>query len=356
MYPLRTHLGGLGLALLIAASFLSQACTVSDSAVYAAKDDSADADVLAVVDGTEITEEEVAGAAAGELLRVNRERHEILEKSLDGLIRTRLLELEAEARGMSIEELMAEAVESKVEPPSQEAIDAFYEARKGQIRQPKEAVEERIGQFLTQEQQQTVLAEFIAELKTKYGFESYLEPLRVAVEDAGFPSRGPENAPVTIIEFSDFECPYCSRVVPTLEQIVEAYGDRVRLVFRQFPLNNIHPNAQKAAEASLCANDQGKFWEMHDLMFKEQKSLELEQLKEKAARLELDVEAFNECLDSSKYAEAVMNDQESGSQIGVSGTPALFINGRFLSGAQPYEQLAAVIDEELAKWEPKTDS
>ena len=356
MYPLRTHPGGLGLALLIAVTFFSQACTVSDSAVYAAKDDSAEADVLAVVGGTEITEEEVAGAAAGELLRVNRERHEILENSLDGLIRTRLLELEAEARGMSIEELMAEAVESKVEPPSQEAIDAFYEARKGQIRQPKEAVEERIGQFLTQQQQQTVLAEFIAELKTKYGFESYLEPLRVAVEDAGFPSRGPESAPVTIVEFSDFECPYCSRVVPTLEQIVETYGDRVRLVFRQFPLNNIHPNAQKAAEASLCADDQGKFWEMHDLMFKEQKSLELEQLKEKAARLELDVEAFNECLDSSKYAEAVMKDQESGSQIGVSGTPALFINGRFLSGAQPYEQLAAVIDEELAKWEPKTDS
>ena len=176
------------------------------------------------------------------------------------------------------------------------------------------------------------------------------------VEDAGFPSRGPENAPVTIVEFSDFECPYCSRVVPTLEQIIETYGDRVRLVFRQFPLNNIHPNAQKAAEASLCANDQGKFWEMHDLMFKEQKSLELEQLKEKAARLELDVEAFNGCLDSSKYADVVMSDQESASQIGVSGTPALFINGRFLSGAQPYEQLSAVIDEELAKTEPKTDS
>jgi protein-disulfide isomerase len=356
MYLLRNHLGGSAVALLLAVAFLSQACTVSDSAVYAAKDDQADPSVMAVVGGSSITEDEVAGSVAGELLRVNRERYEILEKGLDSLITTRLLELEAEAKEMSVDELMAEAVESKVEAPSQEAIDAFYEARKGQMRQPKEAVEERIGQFLTQQQQQTALAEFISELKDKYGFESYLEPLRVPVESAGYPGRGPEGAAVTIVEFSDFECPYCSRVVPTIEQILENYGDQVRVVFRQFPLNNIHPNAQKAAEASLCANDQGKFWEMHDLMFKEQRSLELEQLKEKAARLELDVEAFNECLDSSQHADAVMSDLEAASQIGVTGTPALFINGRFLSGAQPYEQLASIIDEELGKREPKTDS
>ena len=356
MYIVRNHLGRVALAILIAAAVSSLACTFSDSAVYAAKDDQADPKVMAVVGGSEITEEEVAGSVAGELLRVNRERQEILERGLDDLITSRLLELEAEAKGISVDELVAEAVDSKIDPPSQEEIDAFYEARKGQIRQPKEAVEERIGQFLVQQQQQTALAEFIAELKDKYGFESYLEPLRVPVEATGFPSRGPEDAPVTIVEFSDFECPYCSRVVPTLEQVVETYGDRVRLVFRQFPLNNIHPNAQKAAEASLCANDQGKFWEMHDLMFKEQRSLDLEQLKEKAARLELDVEAFNECVDSSRHADAIMADLEAGGQIGVSGTPALFINGRFLSGAQPFEQLAAVIDEELAQQEPKTDS
>ena len=352
----RIQMRGLALALLLVACFFSQACTVSDSAVYADKGQQGDVGVMAVVGGSEITEEEVVESVAGELLRVNRERYEILERGLESLVGTRLLELEAEAKGISVDELQAEAVESKVEPPSQEQIDAFYEARKGQIRQPKEAVEERITQFLTQQQQQTALTELIAELKVKYGFESHLEPLRIPVEVAGFPARGPENAPVTIVEFSDFECPYCSRVIPTLEQVVETYGDQVRLVFRQFPLNNIHSNAQKAAEASLCANDQGKFWEMHDLMFKEQRSLEQEQLKEKAARLELDVEAFNECLDSSKYAEAVMNDLEAGGQVGVSGTPALFINGRFLSGAQPYEALATVIDAELAMRESKSDS
>ncbi len=356
MVQIRTHRGGLFIGLLLTVFFLSQACTVSDSAVYADKGETTDSDVLAVVGGNEITAEEVAESVAGEILRVDRERHEILEKGLDSLVTTRLLELAAEARGISVEELLTAAVGSKVKTPTQEEIDAFYESRKGQIRQPKEAVEERIGQFLTQQQRQTARAELITELQVKYGFESYLEPLRIPVEDAGFPSRGPENAPVTIVEFSDFECPYCSRVIPALEQVLDTYGDQVRLVFRQFPLNNIHPNAQKAAEASLCANDQGKFWEMHDLMFKEQRSLELEQLKEKAARLELDVEAFNECVDSSKYAEAVMSDQEAASRVGVSGTPALFINGRFLSGAQPYEQLAILIDAELASREPKTDS
>jgi len=110
----------------------------------------------------------------------------------------------------------------------------------------------------------------------------------------------------------------------------------------------MHPNAQKAAEASLCADEQGKFWQMHDALFKEQRSLAVEQLKEKAARLELDTVAFNECLDTSRHADAVIADFQAGSDLGVSGTPALFINGRFLSGAQPYEALAKVIDEELA--------
>jgi protein-disulfide isomerase len=356
MHQLRTHPAGLAAGLMILAACLSQACTVSDSAVYAEKGQQAESSVLAVVGGTEITEEEVAEAVAGELLRIDRERQEILERGLDSLATARLLELEAEAKGVSVDELLAEVVGSRVSPPSQEEVDAFYEERKAQIRQPKEAVEDRIVEFLTQQRRQSAEAEYIAGLKSRYGFESYLEPLRIPLEVEGFPTRGPVDAPVTIVEFSDFECPYCARVIPTLEQILETYGDRVRLVFRQFPLNNIHPNAQKAAEASLCANDQGKFWELHDLMFKEQRSLELEQLKEKAARLELDVETFNACLDSSKYAEAVMSDQESGSRVGVSGTPALFINGRFLSGAQPFEQLAAVIDEELASQEPKTGS
>jgi protein-disulfide isomerase len=172
-----------------------------------------------------------------------------------------------------------------------------------------------------------------------------LEPPRAEVAATG-PSKGPANAPITIVEFSDFECPFCSRVVPTLEEVQEKYGDKVRLVFRQYPLP-IHPSAPKAAEAALCAADQGKFWEMHDIMFAQQKELGVEQLKAKASQIGLDTEKFNQCLDSGAQAAAVQADMEAGARAGVNGTPAMFINGISVSGAVPYEQLAKVIDEEL---------
>ena len=171
----------------------------------------------------------------------------------------------------------------------------------------------------------------------------------VKVNTKGAPSWGPKDAKVTIVEFSDFQCPYCSRVVPTLKQVVEAYDGQVRLVFRQFPLRSIHPQAQKAAEASLCAADQGKFWEMHDAMFADQRQLTDDSLKAKAQALGMDAEGFNQCLDSGQYAAAVQADLDAGQAVGVSGTPAMFINGRFASGALPYDQLAAMVEQELAR-------
>ncbi len=187
----------------------------------------------------------------------------------------------------------------------------------------------------------------MGKLKVDAEIAYFLEPPRADVAATG-PSKGPDDAPVTIVEFSDFECPFCSRVNPTLDQVREEYGDQVRIVFRQFPLR-IHPNAPKAAEASLCAHDQGKFWEMHDLMFEEQKQLAVADLKAKAARLELDTEQFDQCLDSGKYQGQVQADMQEGARAGVSGTPAMFVNGRLVSGAVPFQQIADVIDMELAR-------
>jgi protein-disulfide isomerase len=165
----------------------------------------------------------------------------------------------------------------------------------------------------------------------------------------GHPSRGPKEAPVTIVEFSDFECPYCGGLYPTLKQIEENYKDKIRIVYRQFPLNNIHPNAQKAAEASLCANEQGKFWQFHDAMFLDQKNLSVDALKAKAATLAMNTQTFSSCLDSGKHAAAIQESLSEGSKAGVDGTPALFINGRFLGGNQPYEEIAKIIDDELLR-------
>ena len=154
---------------------------------------------------------------------------------------------------------------------------------------------------------------------------------------------------MTIVEFSDFQCPFCKQVVPTLAQITQKYGDQVRLVFRQFPLSSIHPFAEKAAEAALCANEQGKFWEMHDAMFGDQSKLEVSALKVTAGNLGVDKAKFDECLDSGRFAQRIKDDETAGSLVGVSGTPAIFINGRSFSGAQPYDALASAIDEEIAK-------
>jgi len=172
-----------------------------------------------------------------------------------------------------------------------------------------------------------------------------MEPLRTEVAAVG-PAKGPATAPVTIVEFSDFQCPFCARLIPTLDQVTSKYGDKVRLVFRQFPLA-MHAEAQKAAEASLCANDQGKFWEFHDAMFKNQQALAVDQLKAKAVEMGMNAEQFNSCLDGSKHAAQVKKDFEEGSKAGVSGTPAMFVNGRFISGAVPFPEIAKVIDDEL---------
>jgi len=326
---------------------MTTACSVPEAAVYADRgQEDSSAEVLAVAGGIEVTEAEVSELMAAELRQVEQQRYDLLKQGVEQLVAERLLELEAKQRDMTLEELIAEEVEAKVAEPTDQDVDAFYEERQARIRQPKEEVAGQIRDFLLSQRLGQVNAELVAELKKEHGYELLLAPIRVAVAADGFPAKGPADAPVTIVEFSDFECPYCARVNPALEQVMTKFGDQVRLVFRQFPLN-IHANAQKAAEASLCANDQGKFWEMHDAMFKEQRSLGVEQLKEKAARLDMDPAAFNECLDSSRHAEAVIADLQTGSELGVSGTPAFFVNGRFMSGAQPYDAIAKVVEEEL---------
>ena len=175
-------------------------------------------------------------------------------------------------------------------------------------------------------------------------------PLVGAVSVDDDPARGPENALVTIIEFSDFQCPFCKSFFDQTQPIVFAtYGDRVRYVFRDFPIASLHPQAPKAAEAAQCAFDQGKFWEYHDVLFRNPGLLDVASLKTHATTLGLNGSTFNVCLDSGKYTQEVQKDFDDGRAYGVTGTPTFFINGRKLVGAQPYSAIQQVIEEELAK-------
>jgi len=162
------------------------------------------------------------------------------------------------------------------------------------------------------------------------------------------PSFGPKHAKVTIVEWSDFECPFCGRVVPTLAKIKETYGKDVRVVFRHQPLP-FHPNAKPAAEAAMAAHEQGKFWEFHDKLFSNQKSLDRATFEKYAQELKLDMNKFKAALDSGKYRALIDADSAAGSAVGANGTPTFFVNGRTLVGAQPFEAFKAAIDEELAK-------
>src|SRR5262249_6614274 len=156
------------------------------------------------------------------------------------------------------------------------------------------------------------------------------------------------NAPVTIVEFSDFLCPFCRRAQPTLSAIEKRYGDKVRFAFRDYPLEQLHPGATRAAEAARCATDQGKFWPYHDRLF-QKATASPDDLKTYAGEVGLDVAKFNECFASGKHAAAVQKDMHEGSRLGIGGTPAFFINGRMVSGAQPLEAFAQIIDDELAR-------
>jgi protein-disulfide isomerase len=191
-------------------------------------------------------------------------------------------------------------------------------------------------------------------------------PTQGTLEDDD-PFLGPENAKVTVVEFSDFECPYCAAAAGTHEELINRFKSqdptweaavpklrelaeegKIKYVFRDFPLTSIHQYAQKAAEGAECADEQGKFWEYHDRLFETAK-LDLASLKQHAADLGLDTTKFNECLDSGKYASEVAKDLQDGQAVGVRGTPAYFINGRLVSGAQSFSVFNQAIQEELNK-------
>jgi protein-disulfide isomerase len=171
---------------------------------------------------------------------------------------------------------------------------------------------------------------------------------KVDVSPGDAPIKGPKNAPVTIVAFSDFQCPFCSRVLPTIKQVEDTYKGKVRLAFRNLPLP-FHPNAEIAAQAGLAAHEQGKFWEMHDKMFANQQALERASLEKYAEELHLNMAKFRAALDSGKYKEKIQKDVADGNKIGATGTPTFFVNGIKVEGAVPFDNFKTVIDAELAK-------
>ena len=305
-------------------------------------------DVLAKIDGEPITDAEVSERVKNNLSRVESQIFDIKNEGLQDLIQEKLLAKEAEKRKMSVDELLKVEVEDKVEAPSEQELESFYSVAKQRFNNaPLEQVKDQLVQQIKGSKKNSLYSKFLAQLKEGSKVEVLMERPRIQVSVDDDPAQGPEAAPITMIEFSDFQCPFCKRTRPTIAQIMDTYKGKVRYVFRDFPLS-FHKNAQKDAESAECAGEQGKYWEYNTLLWDKQGSQEVDQLKQYAKEMGLNAGKFNECLDSGKFAKEIEKDAADGAAAGVSGTPAYFINGIFISGAQPFEKFQEVIDSELA--------
>jgi len=306
-------------------------------------------DTAAVVAGTAISTKQVDEKLGGRLIQLRTQEYRLRKGVLDELVTAALLDKEAAARRITTAELVASEIDAKAKPVTQEEAVAVLDSARDRMGMMSEA--EAIKSITSGMQRQRVAqrrAEFAATLMAKHGVQFLLEPPRVKLVPPPGPSIGPADAVVTIVEFSDFQCPYCGRGAKTVKEVVDKYKGKVRLVFQDFPLP-IHADAPKAAEAAACAGDQGKFWEMHDEMFQKQDRLKVVDLKRYAVGLGLDAQAFNTCLDSGQHAADWKRTKALGEYYGVSGTPGFFINGVPISGAAPLQEFTLIIDDELGR-------
>ncbi len=340
---------GLALAALAVTSFTALAAAEPPPGAPSARP-AAEAQPVAIVAGAAIDGAELDELIRPQLSDLRAQEQQLRLKAIEVLIARALLRKEAAVRGISEQALDKAEVEDKVTVSEADA-KAFYDANKsrfGSTPEPDAIKQTMLG--LGQQRRGERRAAFTRELRAKYGAKVLLEPYRASIELGDAPIRGNANAPVTVLEFSDFQCPYCVRARETVNRVRATYGDRVRWAFRHFPLD-FHAQAQKAGEAAACAGEQGKFWEMHDQLWAANGKLDVPELKKAAAAVGVETARFDECLDSGRQAEVVAQDLGSGAGWGVSGTPAFFVNGRPLVGAQPFEAFQQVIDDELQRVE-----
>ena len=282
------------------------------------------------------------------MIEIDNERYEALKDGLDELISEELMKQEAAARKITPEALMKAEVIEKVTAPTDEQIKKVYEENKEAMQNaPLDSVKTKIVDYLKSQGGAARQQAFVDELKKKYPTKVSLKAPVIDVGTGGRPVLGPATAPITIIEFSDYECPFCKRAEPAMEQVLSTYKDKVKFVYRHYPLP-FHQQARPASEAALCANAQGKFWEYHKKVMASA-SLTEDTLKQIGKDVGVDAAKFDTCLKNKEFTKDIDKDLEDGQAVGVNGTPAFFINGRMLSGAQPFEKFKETIDAALAE-------
>ena len=301
--------------------------------------------VIAEIDGKKLTLGEFEGKRAERLFQAQNAYYQAERKVLDEFIGQSLLEQQAQRENVSVAELLDRHVKSKLPPdPPEEALRVYYEGL--DVNQPFEAVRDQIIAHLRQRRFEKAKAAYIQSLRDQAKVVITLPPPKADVALNHTPIRGVPNAPVMVVEFADYECPYCQQAYPALKKLEEEYKGKIALAYKDTPIPG-HAHAEKASEAANCAGVQGKYWEYHDLLFAS-KQYDIPDLKQHARQLNLDGAAFDKCLDSGEQAGAIKAQLAEFAKFGLEGTPSFFINGRFLSGAVDYATLRTVVEQELA--------
>ncbi len=305
-------------------------------------------DPVATVAGQPITESDLEAALGPQqLMKLRNQEYELKSRTLESVIRLKLVEAEAKKRGIPAEKLIEQDVHSKVADPTDAEVEAYFlgQAQAGaRFDDVKEQLRANLKRLMLQKARQA----YADSLRGKFEVAVLLRPPSVDVAYDPARVKGDPKAPVTIVEFSDFQCPYCKKTQPTLNDLLTKYNGRVKLAYRDFPLREIHPRAQAAAEGARCAGEQGKFWEFHDALFADQSKLDEADLAAQARAVGLDEKSFQSCLASGRFKSNVEADMQEGNKVGVAGTPAFFVNGVFLNGAQPQAEFEKIIDSQLA--------
>ncbi|OGR01171.1 MAG: hypothetical protein A2284_08165 [Deltaproteobacteria bacterium RIFOXYA12_FULL_61_11] len=316
------------------------------------------ADVLAVIDGDTITEQDLVRSinTDADLYQRFYQIYQIKKDILEQIIDERVITQEAKKEGKDREQFLNDRLKDKITVADEE-VEGFYQNVKDNptLKGTEEEKKQKVREYLSERKRVTLERKEVEDLKALHKIELRLAPppypeVQVSIE--GDPVLGPADAPITIIEFSDFECPFCRRMASILKKVLEQYPGKIKLVFKDLPLTKIHPASEQAALASHCAEDQNKYWEYSDQLFESNGALETADLVKYATTLQLDVAAFSACLEQKKHLAAIEADRAEADRAGINATPTIIINNKLITGSKSLSGFKEIIDAELAKLAP----
>lgn len=333
-----------------ALALLFGACCTLSPAQSRAGAPPVDDTVLAEVDGVKLTLSDYEQKHPTGLFAARNAFYDAHRNVAQQYIDEYLLERQAKKEGITVAQLLERHVNNAIpKDPSDDVLRVYYEGV--DTKEPFESVKGQIIEALRERRLSKAKRAYVQSLREQSKIALRIGPPRVHIAMKDTPVRGAANAPLMLVEFSDYECPYCQQVKPVLDKLMAEYKDKLSLAFKDFPLP-MHPRAPKAAEAAHCAGDQGKYWEYYDLLF-DNKQLDVPQLKTQARALKLDGKAFDQCLDSGAKAAIVKAHSDEAQGMGVQGTPHFYINGRAIGGNRSYEDFRQIVEEELSTLAPR---